>query len=75
MIEHPYPTWDAFHTHITSKDAIYKISSELVPNAATDQKTKLHSLAQHIKELTASLEEQQLNQVNHSSSRATNVDN
>ena len=43
LIEHPNATWDAFQTHITSKDAIYAISSELLPNATTDQNTKLHS--------------------------------
>ena len=44
LIEHPNATWDAFQTHITSKDVIYTISSELMPNATTDQNTKLHSL-------------------------------
>lgn len=75
LIEHPNATWDAFQTHITSKDVIYTISSELVPNATTDQNTKLHSLEQQIKELTALFKEQQVNQVNQSSSRPTNPDN
>ena len=44
LVEHPNATWDAFQTHITSKDVIYTISSELVSNATTDQNTKLHSL-------------------------------
>ena len=75
LIEHPNATWDAFQTHITSKDVIYTISSELVPNSNTDQNTKLHSLEQQIKELTALFKEQQVNQVNQSTSRPTNVDN
>ena len=73
-LEHPNATWDAFQTHITSKDDIYTISSELVRNATTDQNAKLQSLEQQIKELTALFKEQQVNQVNHSTSRATNVD-
>ena len=44
LIEHPNATWGTFQTHITSKDVIYTISSELVPNATSDQNTKLHSL-------------------------------
>ena len=75
LIDHPNAIWDAFQTHITSKDVIYTISSELVPNATTDQNTKLHSLEQQIKELTALFKEQQVNQVNQSSSRPTNADN
>ena len=75
LIEHPKANWDAFQTHITYKDVIYTISSELVPNATTDQNTKLHSLEQQIKELTALFKEQQLNQVTQSSSRPANADN
>ena len=75
LIEHPNATWDAFQTHITSKDVIYTISSELVPNANTDRTTKLHSLEQQIKELTALFKEQQVNQVTQSKSRPANVDN
>ena len=75
LIEHPNATWDAFQTHITSKDVIYTISSELVLNAISDQNTKLHSLEQQIKELTALFKEQQVNQVNHPTPRPTNVDN
>ena len=44
LIERPNATWDAFQMHITSKDVIYTISSELVPNATSDQNTKLNSL-------------------------------
>ena len=51
LIEHPNATWDVFETHITSKDVIYTISSELSPNAASDQNTKLHPLEQQIEEL------------------------
>ena len=75
LIEHPNATWDAFQTHITSKDAIYTISSVLVPNATTDQNTKLHCLEQQVKKLTALIKEQQVNQVNQSSSRTANADN
>ena len=75
LIEHPNATWDAFQTHITSKDVIYTISSELVPNVTTDQNTKLQSLDQQIKELTAFFKEQQVNQVAQSSSRTANADN
>ena len=57
-IEHPNATWDAFQTHITSKDVIYKISSELLLNATFDQNTKLHHLEQQIKELSALFKEQ-----------------
>ena len=53
LIEHPNATWDAFQTHITSKHVIHTISSKLVPNGSSDQNTKLHSLKQQIKELTA----------------------
>ena len=73
-MERPNATWDAFQTHITSKDVIYTISSELVPNATTDQNTKLHSLEQQIKELTALFKEQQVNQFNQSNSRPANAD-
>ena len=75
LIGRPNATWDAFQTHITSKDVIYTIISELVPNATTDQNAKLHSLEQQIKELTALFKEQQVNQVNQSNSRPANVDN
>ena len=75
LIEHPNATWDAFQTHITSKDVIYTISSELVPNATSDQNTKLHSLEQQIKELTALFKEQQVNQVTQSNPRPANPDN
>ena len=75
LMEHPNATWDAFQTHITSKDVIYTISSELVPNATTDQNTKLHFLQQQIEELTALLKEQQVNQVNQSISRPANAVN
>ena len=75
LIEHPNATWDAFQTYITSKDFIYAISSELVPNATSDQRTKLHSLEQQIKELTALFKEQQVNQVTQSNSRPANADN
>ena len=50
LMEHPNAIWDAFQTHITSKDIIYTISSELVPNVTADHITKLHSLEQQIKE-------------------------
>ena len=75
LIEHPNATWDAFQTHITSKDVIYTISSELVPNATSDQNTKLHSLEQQIKELAALFKEQQVNQITQSNSRPANADN
>ena len=68
LIEHPNATWDAFRTHITSKDVIYTISSLLVPNATSDQNTKLHSLEQQIKELTPLFKEQQVNQITQSNS-------
>ena len=37
LIEHANATWDAFQTHITSKD-VYIVSSQLVPNTSTYQK-------------------------------------
>ena len=75
LIEHPNATWDAFQTHITSKDVIYTIGSELVPNATSDQNTKLHSVEQQIKELTALSKEQQVNQITQPNSRPANADN
>ena len=75
QIEHPNATWDAFQTHITSKDVIYTISSELVPNVTTGQNTKLHSLEQQNKELTALFKEQQVNQITQSNSRPANAYN
>ena len=72
MIEHPNETRDAFQTHITSKDVIYKIGSEIVPNATADQNTRLHSLEQQTKEFTILVEEQQVNHVNQSNSRLGN---
>ena len=75
LIEHLNATSYAFQTHITSKDGIYTISSELVPNANSDQNTKLHSPEQHIKELAALFKEQQVNQITQSNSRPTNADN
>ena len=75
LIEQPNATWDAFQTHITSKDVIYTISSEPVPNATSDQNTKLHSLEQQTKELTALFKEQQVNQVIQSNPRPVNADN
>ena len=70
--EHPNATRDAFQIQITSNYVIYTISSELVPNTTADQNTKLQSLEQQIKELTALFMEQQVNQVNQWSSRNTN---
>ena len=75
LIEHPNATWDALQTHIKSKDVMYTISSELLSNTTTDDNTNFHSPEQQIKELTALFKEQQLNLVNQSSSRPTNVDN
>ena len=75
LIEHPNATWDAFQTHITSKDVNYTISSELVPNATSDQNTKLHSLARQIKKLAALFKKLQVNQVTPSSFRPANADN
>ena len=75
LIEHPNATWDAFQTHITSKDVIYTISSELVRNAISDRNTKLHSLEQQNKELTALFKEQQVNQITQPNSRPANADN
>ena len=75
LIEHPNATWDALQTHITSKNVTYTIISELVPNATSDDNTKIHSLEQQIKELTVIFKEQQVNQVNQSSSRPANADN
>ena len=75
LIEHPNNTWDAFQTHLTSKDVIYTICSEIVPNATNEQVIKLHSLKQQKKELTALFKEQQVNQVNQPNSRPANADN
>ena len=75
MIEHRNTIWDAFQTHLTSKDVIYTIISELIPNGTTDPNTKLHSLEQQIKELTALFKEQQVNQVHQSSSRPAEANN
>ena len=75
LIQQPNATWDALQTHITSKDVIYTISSEQVPNATSDQNTKLHSLEQQIKEPTALFTEQKVNQVTRSNSRPANGDN
>ena len=75
LIEHANATWNAFQTHITSKDVIYTISSELVPNATSDQNTRLHYLEQQIKELTAIFKEQQVNQITQPNSRPANADN
>ena len=38
LIEHPDTTWNNFKTHITNKDLIYSVSSELAPNSSNDQK-------------------------------------
>ena len=46
-----------------------------MPNATSDQNTKLHSLEQQSKELTALFKEQQVNQVTQSNSRPANIDN
>ena len=75
LIERLNATWDAFQMNITSKDVIYTISSELVPNATSDQNTKLHSLEQQIKELTALFKAQQVNQITQPNSRPANADN
>ena len=75
LIGHPNATWDAFQLNITSKDVIYTISAELVPNATSDQNTKLYSLEKQIKELTAIFKEQQVNQITQSNSRPSNADN
>ena len=75
LIEHPNATWDAFQTYITSKDVMYTISSELVPNATSNQDIKLHSPEQQIKELTALFKEQQVNQVTQSNPQPANPDN
>ena len=45
------------------------------PNATSDQNTKLHSLEQQIKELTAIFKEQQVNQITQPNSRPANADN
>ena len=75
LIGHPNATWDVFRTHITSKDVIYTISSELVPNATSDQNTKVHSLEQQIEEFTAFFKKEQVNQIKQSSSRPANANN
>ena len=75
LIEHPNATWDNFQSHITSKDVIYTISSELVPNVNLDQNTKLHSLEQQIKKPTALFKEQQVNQITQPNPQPANVDN
>ena len=75
LIEDPNDTWVAFQTHITSNDVIYTISSELVPNVTSDQNTKLYSLEQQIKELTALFKEQQVNQITQPNSHPANADN
>ena len=46
-----------------------------MPNATSDQNTKLHSLEQQIKEFTALIKEQQVNQITQANSRPANVDN
>ena len=60
---------------MTSKDVIYTVSSELVPNATSDQNTKLYSLEQQIKELTALFKKQQVNQVTQPNPQPANADN
>ena len=63
LIVHPNATSDAFPTHVTSREVIYTISSELIPNTNTNQNTKLHSLEQLIKDFTTLFKQQQVNQV------------
>ena len=75
LMEHPNATWNAFQTHVTSKDVIYTISLELAPNATSDQNTKIHSLEQQNKELNALFKEQQVNQFHQSNPRPVNADN
>ena len=75
LIEHPNANWDAFQTHITSKDVIYTISSELVPNSTSDHNTKLNSLEHQIKKLTALFKEEQVKQITQFNSRPANADN
>ena len=75
LIEHPNATWGAFDSQITSKDVIYTISSQLVPNVTSDQTTKFNSMEQKIKEVTALFKGQQVNQITQSNSRPANADN
>ena len=75
LIKHPNATCVAFQTHITSKNVIYIISSEQVPNATSDHNTKLHSLERQIKKHTAVFKGQQVNQLTQSSSRPANAGN
>ena len=49
LIEHLNATGDAFHTHITSKDVNYTISSELVPNTTMNQNIKIYSQEQQVR--------------------------
>ena len=46
-----------------------------MPNATSDQNTKLHYLEQQIEELTALFKEQQVNQITQPNSRPANADN
>ena len=68
LIEHPDTTWNNFKTHLTNKDVIYSVSSELAPNSTNDQSSRFNLMGQQIKEIMSLLKEQQFNltsQVNH----------
>ena len=37
LIEHPNATWEQFQEHVTNKDLVFTISSQLAPNSSQNQ--------------------------------------
>ena len=75
MIEHSNATWDAFQTHVNSKDVIHTNISNFLPKAASDENTKLNAVKQHIKQGCIFHKEQQMNQLYQSNAELSDVNN
>ena len=61
LIEHPNATWEQFQEHVTNKDLVFTISSQLAPNSSQNQKTLINELREDINAMKNMLKEQQVN--------------
>ena len=64
LIEHPNATWEQFKEHVSNKDLVFTISSQLAPNAAQSQKSLINELKEDINAMKNMLKEQQISSIN-----------
>ena len=60
LIEHPNATWEQFQEHVTNKNLVFTISSQLAPNSSQNQKTLINELREDINAMKNMLKEQQV---------------